>query len=205
MKGQRRHGSTGTRTLVSAVLRALSICAPVALAEAPATQAQAIEIPALTAGIPAQPLAQALEEFARQTGLQLVYVSEVVHDQRSRAVSSGLDATNALGRLLEGTGLQFEYLTPRSVHILAAVVGLPKQAVTQIPEREALQEVIVTANRREENQQNVPMTIQVLTGATLAELNATTFDDFVKYLDGGIGNTGGGFPRYLPQCCHLPR
>ncbi len=182
MKGQRRHGSTGTRTLVSAVLRALSICAPVALAEAPATQAQAIAIPALTADIPAQPLAQALEEFARQTGLQLVYVSEVVHDQRSRAVSSGLGASNALGRLLEGTGLQFEYLTPRSVHILAAVVGPPKQAVTKIPEREALQEVIVTANRREENQQNVPMTIQVLTGATLSELNATTFDDFVKYL-----------------------
>ena len=42
--------------------------------------------------------------------------------------------------------------------------------------------MIVTANRREENLQNVPMTIQVLTGATLAKLNVTTFDDFVKYL-----------------------
>ena len=42
--------------------------------------------------------------------------------------------------------------------------------------------MIVTANRREENLQNVPMTIQVLTGETLAKLNATTFEDFVKYL-----------------------
>jgi outer membrane receptor protein involved in Fe transport len=182
MKRQRLRRSTGTRTLVSAVLRALSICAPAALAGAPATQPQAIEIPALTADIPAQPLAQALEAFARQTGLQLVYVSEVVRDQRSRAVTSGLGASNALGRLLEGTGLKFEYLTPHSVHVLAAVVGPPKQAITKIPERDALQEVIVTANRREENQQNAPMTIQVLTGETLARLNATTFDDFVKYL-----------------------
>jgi iron complex outermembrane recepter protein len=191
MRRQRRDRSTGTRTLVSAVLRALSICTPVAFAEAQATQTQAIEMPALTADIPAQPLAQALEAFARQTGLQLVYVSEVVRDQKSRAVSSGLGAPNALSRMLEGTGLQFEYLTPRSVHILAAVVGPPKQAVSKISESEGLQEVIVTANRREENQQNVPMTIQVLTGATLAELNATTFDDFVKYLPGvtahGVG------------------
>ena len=44
------------------------------------------------------------------------------------------------------------------------------------------QEVIVTANRREENPQNVPITIQVLTGRTLAKLNATTFDDFASYV-----------------------
>jgi hypothetical protein len=37
-------------------------------------------------------------------------------------------------------------------------------------------------NRREQNLQNVPMTIPVLTRETLANLNATTFDDFVKYL-----------------------
>ena len=46
----------------------------------------------------------------------------------------------------------------------------------------ALQEVIVTANRREENLQNVPITIQALTAETLKQLNVQTFDDFVKYL-----------------------
>jgi iron complex outermembrane recepter protein len=155
------------RTLVCAVLRALSICAPVAFAQTPATQSQAIEIPALTADIPAQPLAQALAAFARQTGLQLVYVSELVRDQRSRAVSSGLGASNALGRLLEGTGLQFEYLTSRSVHILAPIVGPPKQAITQIPGREAMQEVIVTAEKREESLRVVPISANVLTAADM--------------------------------------
>jgi iron complex outermembrane receptor protein len=167
MRRQRRDRSIGTRKLVSAVLLALSICAPVAFAETQATQTQAIEIPALTADIPAQPLAQALEAFARQTGLQLVYVSEVVHDQRSRAVSSGLSASNALGRLLEGTGLQFEYLTSRSVHVLAAFVGPPKQVVTQIPKREAMQEVIVTAEKREESLNVVPISANVLTSADM--------------------------------------
>jgi iron complex outermembrane receptor protein len=62
------------------------------------------------------------------------------------------------------------------------VVGPPREPTTNIPATDELQEVIVTANRREESLQNVPMTIQVLTGETLAKLNATTFDDFVKYL-----------------------
>jgi outer membrane receptor protein involved in Fe transport len=45
-----------------------------------------------------------------------------------------------------------------------------------------LQEVIVTAQRREESLQNVPITIQALTGDTLTKLNVTTFDDYVKFL-----------------------
>src|SRR6266403_787290 len=45
-----------------------------------------------------------------------------------------------------------------------------------------LQEVIFTANHREENLQNVPFTIQALTAETLKQLNVQTFDDFVKYL-----------------------
>lgn len=169
-------------TVASGVLRALSICTPAALLNAPTTLAQAFEPTALTAAIPAQPLAQALAGFARQTGLQLVYVSGVLRDQRSRAVSAGLGAKEALNRMLEGTGLKFEYLTPRSIRILAMVVGPPRQSTTQIPTGDELQEVVVTANRREENPQNVPITIQVLTGDKLAKLNVTTFDDFVKYL-----------------------
>ena len=45
-----------------------------------------------------------------------------------------------------------------------------------------IQEIIVTAQRRTENIQNVPIAIQALTGETLSELNVTNFDDFVKYL-----------------------
>jgi outer membrane receptor protein involved in Fe transport len=152
---------------VSAVALVLCIRAPAAFAEAQVRQTPGVEIPALTADIPAQPLAQALEVFARQTGLQLVYVSEVVHDQRSRAVPAGLGASNALGRLLEGTGLQFEYLTARSVHIVAAVAGPPKQAVTRISEREAIQEVVVTAEKRAESLNVVPISANVLTSADM--------------------------------------
>jgi outer membrane receptor protein involved in Fe transport len=182
MGGQSCHRSAGIATVMSGVLRALSICVPVAIFDAPATLAQALEPKALAADIPAQPLAQALAAFGRQTGLQFVYVSGVVRNQKSHAVSAGLGGHEALARMLEGTGLKFEYLTPRSIRVLIAEVAAPREPATKIPLEDELREVIVTANRREENLQNVPMTIQVLTGETLAKLNATTFDDFVKYL-----------------------
>jgi len=45
-----------------------------------------------------------------------------------------------------------------------------------------LQEVIVTATRRAENIQNVPITIQALTGKTLESLHVETLTDYLKYV-----------------------
>src|SRR6267154_2557313 len=47
---------------------------------------------------------------------------------------------------------------------------------------DSIQEITVTAQRRTENMQDVPIQIQALTGETLTQLSVTTFDDFVKYL-----------------------
>ena len=171
---------------MSAALRTLAVCAPVAVI-APAALAQTQQHGALAVDIPAQPLAAALAKFARQTGLQVVYVSGVVRDQQSHAISAGLSTEEALAQLLEGTGLRFEYLTAHSVRILPAAVTPAPLA----PAPSELPAVIVTANRREENLQEVPITVQVLTGETLAALNARTFDDFLNYLPGitahGVG------------------
>jgi outer membrane receptor protein involved in Fe transport len=43
-------------------------------------------------------------------------------------------------------------------------------------------EITVTAQRREEDIQSVPVTIQVLTGETIGQLNVATLDDFLRYL-----------------------
>jgi iron complex outermembrane recepter protein len=172
---------------VRGVLCGLSACAPlVVLGTPPAVAASTV----LTADIPAQPLAEALAAFGKQTGLDLVYISDVVRGQKSRAVPAGLGVNQALARLLEGTGLKFEYLTSRGLRILAAG-GPPvnSDATTRAPEE--LQEVVVSAERRDEDLQKVPITIQVLTGDTLAKLNATTLDDYLGYMPGvtahGVG------------------
>src|ERR1700678_3028798 len=45
-----------------------------------------------------------------------------------------------------------------------------------------LEEVVVTAQKRTENLQDVPISIQVLGTVKLEELHVTDFDDYVKYL-----------------------
>src|SRR6266852_3448365 len=47
---------------------------------------------------------------------------------------------------------------------------------------DALQEITVTAQRRTENAQDVPISIQAMTAETLQQLNISTFDDYIKYL-----------------------
>ena len=57
----------------------------------------------------------------------------------------------------------------------------PADAAPAEAEGLSLEEVTVTATRRSESIQNVPITVQALTGDTLQKLNVTTFDDFAKY------------------------
>ena len=47
---------------------------------------------------------------------------------------------------------------------------------------EGLVEVTVTAQRRTENMQDVPISMQALTQQTLQQLNVSTLDDYLKYL-----------------------
>src|SRR5580693_6640775 len=166
---------------VSGALRTLSLTLPAALAgtgvalaqsAAPAPAAPA----ALSADIPAQPLAAALASFAQQTGLQVVYVSGLIREQQSHAVAAGGSAQDALGRLLQGTGLRFEFLTARSVRIVAA----PPRPIAS-PASEPFAEVVVTANRRAENLEDVPITIQAFSGAQLSDLGVATLNQLLKY------------------------
>jgi len=166
--------------VVSGVLRAASIFAPVALLNAPATLAEGTESTALAADIPAQPLAQALAAFGRQTGLQLIYVSSVIGNERSQAVAAGLKPDEALARLLQGTGLRFEHLTVRSIRIFAGVVAPPATTPRLLTGKER-DDVIITANRREETLEDVPITVQAITGDQLKELNVATTYDLLKY------------------------
>ena len=184
MRARSPHPAANIAVVVSGLLRASALCMPATLIGSQCVWAAEA---ALTTDIPAQPLARALEAFAEQTGLHLVYLSRVVRNQKSHAVSAGLRPQEALSRLLQGTGLRFEVLTTLSVRILEIAPPEPSRSSPG----ESLAEVIVTANRREENLQDVPITVQVLTNAALSRLSVTTFEDFASYLPGvtvhGVG------------------
>jgi iron complex outermembrane recepter protein len=54
-----------------------------------------------------------------------------------------------------------------------------------------IQEVVVTAQRRSENVQDVPIAIQAFSGETLQQLNVTTFEDLIKHLPNVSGASQG--------------
>ena len=64
------------------------------------------------------------------------------------------------------------------VHAAAATDNTNAAAETP---SDTIQEITVTAQRRVENAQDVPITIQALTGDTLQQLHVTTFDDLQKF------------------------
>jgi iron complex outermembrane recepter protein len=68
-------------------------------------------------------------------------------------------------------------------HAAAANAAAPAEATPAEPESGlALSEVVVTAQRREQSAQDVPIQMQALTAETIKNLAVTTFDDYVKFL-----------------------
>ena len=125
------------------------------------SRAEASEV--LSHDIAAQPLAQALSEFATQTGLQVVYVSGIVASQSRNARPAVCRLLMHSQRLLAGTGLRFEFLNDRTVRIFAGsscalpsgCAGPPFGAAALAPESlsgpsspdDPLEEVIVYGSR----------------------------------------------------------
>ena len=72
----------------------------------------------------------------------------------------------------------------------AVVFAAPADTTTATTGTE-LQEVTVTAERRTENLQDVPITIQAISGQQLTQLNVTTFNDLLKYTP-NVTYTGNG-------------
>jgi iron complex outermembrane recepter protein len=79
---------------------------------------------------------------------------------------------------------------------------------------DAISEVIVTAQRRSENIQDVPISIRALTGEALDQLNVRTLDDYIKYLPNvSTASNGPGQSEIymrglaagtMAECRHLP-
>jgi len=76
---------------------------------------------------------------------------------------------------------------PKLSYAIAAVLyGTSASIVQAAPAAEAvdtggIQEVIVTATRRSESVQDVPITVQAITGEQLLQLNVSTMEDLLRY------------------------
>lgn len=76
--------------------------------------------------IDSQPLGQALQEFAKQAGIQIIFFSKVTAGHMAPALNGKFTANAALGRLLDDSKLTFREINPKTIEIrpLAAVNNL---------------------------------------------------------------------------------
>src|SRR5712672_1918760 len=66
--------------------------------------------------------------------------------------------------------------------VLGALSGARSLAATVEGGSDALEEITVTAQRRAQSMQEVPISMQAFTGETLQQLNVSTLEDYIKYL-----------------------
>lgn len=69
--------------------------------------------------LPAQPLEQALTVFSEQTGLQMLYDSDLARGRRSAAISGRYEAREALALMLADSGLAARFTAAGAVVIYA--------------------------------------------------------------------------------------
>jgi iron complex outermembrane recepter protein len=143
--------------------------------------------------IESQPLRSALQEFARQTGMQLLRRDENVLIDRTRAprVEGTFTVREVLEQLLSNTAFRYEFINERTVRIVALPareapgdLGETSKSTSVPPDTDATAAlrgsrwrrsstqsvqnvVVVTAQRREEPALEVPISVSVLGGNTL--------------------------------------
>jgi iron complex outermembrane recepter protein len=93
----------------------------------------------------------------------------------------------------------------RRIPLASAIIAAMHPAFAQDKTNGALEEIIVTAQKRAEDIQNVPVSITAINTAKLEQLHVQSFNDYVQYLPsvtaqgGGAGGgpNGPGFSRVI--------
>ena len=75
------------------------------------------EVVAYKLHIASQPLESALQEFARQTGIQILFLSYLTDGQVAPALDGTYTADAAMHALLSGCGLTFRWVNAKTIEI----------------------------------------------------------------------------------------
>ena len=139
--------------------------------------------------IPAQDLGSALRAFARTSRQQVTFDSRTVRGKRAAALRGTFSARQALDTLLGGSGLTAESgrsgifiirpATVRESPMSDADTARPdtSSAKEDVQDESAVQDIIVTARKREEKLRDVPVSVAALTGAALQEKTLVRLTD----------------------------
>lgn len=152
--------------------------------------------------IPPQQLPSALLKFATQSGVQVTSPGQLIEGKHSAGVVGTLDGREALRRILKDTALRFDVVDDDTVMIVPTSPA-EKSEQTQAqpaesadPLRERLEEIVVTAQKKEERLLETPQSVTALSATALESLGATQFRDFANTVPGlSFSTAGAGYTQ----------
>jgi len=185
--------------------------------------------------IESQPLKEALKDFAQQSGLQIVFFTDLAAGLKAPAIKGRYTADEALKELLKGTRLTYRHINSNTVEVSDADTGKISQDARQIDsvtpsqalpgqrsdqadvqdpksarvrlaqasqdarsaaldaptnnstgssEKAALEEIVVTAQKREERLQDVPVAVTALSAQGLSDNHQLLIRDYASTVPG---------------------
>lgn len=114
VKCKRAKSRNGKKWLMAAVFRTSAI----SLALMSMQQGAFAQTSPVSFNIPAGSLSGAIAEFGRQSGVQVSYPPEFAAGKQSVGVKGAVSAEAALGRILQGSGLSYQFVNSDSVTLV---------------------------------------------------------------------------------------
>ena len=136
--------------------------------------------------IAAQPLARAVLDYSRQSGVFVLAPMDLVKDKRSQRVKGRYSAEEALERLLSGTGLRAVRGNNGGVALVTAGAAgsAPGRMRFGDHDGESAADIIVTAQWREQALIDVPQSVSVVPGRMLERQQFRSVADFQQLVPG---------------------
>ena len=166
--------------------------------------------PKFSFDLPRQPLSQSLKEYARVSGQQIIFTEDLVQGFEGKPLHATLTAADALGQLLEGTGLVVEHTTAGAVMIRReqhAGAAPPKpaarpqtaSALDQPPEEVTVTGLIQSLRTNLDIKRNAPGLVDAVSAEDIGKFPDADLAAAMQRIPGvtvsrGVSTTFGGVP-----------
>lgn len=127
--------------------------------------------------IESQPLSTALGKFAHQARIQILFPSARIANLRAPALQGQMSRSEALKRLIAGSGLVTRSDDGKTIILGAVEAPAAKPASAAEAAGLGADDIVVTAQRRREREQDVPIALTVVRGSDLEKRNIQNASD----------------------------
>jgi len=199
MMGKKR--SSGRSLFLTLMITTAMIGVPT-LADHAFAQATSGSATKISFSIRSQPLGQALVQFSNATGVQLFFNADLARGISSQGAQGPLTRTEALSRILAGSGLSYKFTNANTITIQkpaddsSAAVAVPGAIVLDTinvqgggnypgdPYAGIINPAMTIGSKEPLSQREIPQSVSVIAQDQIKQQNLQTLDDAMRYAPG---------------------